>query len=248
MMNSNLKFQGRLEDIAFLEVMGMIADYGASGHLNMRTEAFEANIWFKKGRTIFADTNSPEDSISGILIKLGKKGNDSEELEGGPDKISLEKRIKHNFDLSRKLIKQNVLTAKELINVQRCRTLQIIYRLAVQKEGDVYFLPCDPNDAGFISINMDSFDVILEIVRYGLPEEYLTEFFKKDTVIAEIKKEKQSRFKELNLTQGELLVYHLINGKRDIGKLVSISPLGRLNTLKIIISMFFLGIIRIKES
>ena len=247
-----MALRGTLKDFGIADILQLIGHQGKSGQLTLRNGDQQVEIWFLDGAVMRADTQHREkrDLLGRLLVRAEVLPEDQLNRALDTQKRTLKR-------LGQILVESGAIDRKVLASFTRLQTTETIYRLFFWNSGTYEFNQRDiVGDTEFEpikseSILMEGFRQLDEwpairrrVTSYGLVLERLREL---DPLVAHGSSDDldlDSAFGEgggagpdtrmKNIGQHERVVYQLVDGERDVQKLIDLSRLGEFETCKAI--------------
>jgi hypothetical protein len=147
--------QGKLSTMNVSDLLQFLAAGKKTGMLKFNRSKINKQIYFESGLIIGSHSNDPKEYLGQLLIHYGKI--DETQLKTG-----LETQRKSGGRLGEILVATNVLTQDEVLEVQRIRTLDIIYDLFIWEDAHFVLHDNEPPPDYFFRIEIHPTKVIMD--------------------------------------------------------------------------------------
>ncbi len=213
-------------------------------------DGFEANFYLKNGRVVWAENPGQTEPIGVYLVRIGALSNTTlmQEL-GRIDKAS------GNGGIGRHLVQNGLIDKRHISQALRLRTIDLAKDVfnrqrhgqspggEVEQEIDILVYYVDDEDIpNRIEDPMSVDNLLLEVARYTDEEQSLMQQVGSTDVPLLIQEQQLAEDIEFSQTEWDCL--KLINNKRTVDNILTISHHPRVEVLKALVVFFNLGIVR----
>jgi len=232
---------GTLKDFGIADILQLIAQQQKTGVLHLRSKDQEVNVGFVDGAIVFAEsrTKKKRDLFGHLLVR-------AELITEAQLEMALETQKRSLQRLGDCLISQGVLTKEQYRRMAQLQFNETLYRLFTWKSGTYEFeqgpVHHDTHDLEPVraeSVLMEGFRMVDEwpVIRKRIPRYDLV--FAPGQPLPATVPEGGGEFASLGAS--ERRVHALVNGYRDVRKLIDLSCLGEFETCKALLSLANLG-------
>ncbi len=183
-------------------------------------------VYFKDGYVLFASSNLDDDRLGECLLRVGA-------ITQVQYDASVELLKKSNKKQGAILVELGVLSSKNLVASVHLQVAHIILSLFSWRDGSYRFDEGPPPLDDIIPLQMSSGNLILEGVR-RLDWQSVRDSLPHPETILRPATDPVALFQSADLSQNQKAVLSLIDGKRTIKKICSLSKAGDFYTLKVI--------------
>lgn len=220
------KIQGNLRVMSLPDVLQWISLAQKSGSVIFHRDKEKKVLFFRQGAVIGANSNSPQDKVGEILIRMEKLTR--EELDQG-----LRKQKETGELIGDIFLTNGIFTTKDFVAALERQATQIIYDLFSWSEGDFIFQEKLPKARTIpISIKVDF--ILMECMRRVDEWQKIKEVFPTLNIIVE----RQGEVPEEEGTDDQKRIRGLINGRNTILDICDQSPLNDFETCKYLYTLF----------
>ena len=157
-----MAIQGTLKTMSLTDLLQFLAAGRKSGTLRFDRGNVSKQVYFENGLIVGSKSNDPREYLGQVLLHYGKV--DESQLQA-----AREIQRTSGARLGEVLVQQGSLTADEVLDILKTRTLDAIYDLFVWNEGEFEFYDDEPLPADLIVIEVEPTAVIMEGI-YRLDE------------------------------------------------------------------------------
>lgn len=230
-MTEKAIFEGNLSRVQFPDVLSFVSMIRGTGKLIVRKDQLERTIVWKDGDIVFAQSNSPDDSLGQFLLRNAKitKGQYEES----------KKRITPGTRHGKVLIQMGILSPKDLWWSVKHQVLEIIYALFSWHEGSFMFFEVREDEAPSerIVLELNTSSVIMEGIRRIDESERIREQIPSVDMVFEKVLGGAPDFAELDMNEQEIGIYNNIDGERNIRALIRKSELTEFDVKRILFQL-----------
>jgi uncharacterized protein DUF4388 len=230
-------FEGDLRRVQIADVLSFVSMIRGSGKLQLKQGRLERTLHWLQGEIIFANSNSPDQSLGQFLLRNGKITQEQYDESA--------QRVGPNMRHGKALVQMGAISPNDLWWGLKNQALEIIYSLFAWNEGSFSFVEAGEevlHERIVLSINTSS--AIMEGIR-RLDEtarirEKITSLEMVFARTAEV-----PDFKELDMSEDEIGVYNNIDGTLSIRGLVAKSELTDFEVTRILFQLLMARLIEI---
>jgi Domain of unknown function (DUF4388) len=233
---------GTLKDFGIADILQLIAQQQKTGVLHLRSKDQEVKVGFVDGAIVSAEsaTKKKRDLFGHLLVR-------AELITEGQLEMALETQKRSLQRLGDCLISQGVLTKDQYRRMAQLQFNETLYRLFTWKSGTYEFeqgpVHHDTHDLEPVraeSVLMEGFRMVDEwpVIRKRIPR-YDLVFAPGQALPQTYGLEGATEF--ANIGPSERRVHALVNGYRDVRKLIDLSCLGEFETCKALLNLANLG-------
>jgi hypothetical protein len=230
-----MALKGNLHDFSITQLLNLIYLARKTGTLAIDGKQSTARASFREGKLVFAQTDTLDGRLVGMLVKVGK--------------ISAEqsKRIpanKTDRDLAGMLVQAGLLTQTELDQMVRNNVKDVIDRMFALGDGLFRFEPnVLPEDRLWAEppINLDG--IIMEGTRRLKESEKLQEEIPNLDVTLRFTDRPDAKLRNVNLSVDEWRVVSYINPKNTVKQIAQANSMSDLQIRKIVYAMLQAGLV-----
>lgn len=232
--------RGNMSEFKLPEVLQLIGLQQKTGKLILTRNGDMGTIFLRQGKVIFASQRGRETGqlLGRRLIEEGKIN--AEQLE-----VLLEIQRKTGERLGKMLTDMGYINHRELEKTLETQTCQTVYNIIRWSEGSFHFEEVDlPSHLSDVNIELDVQNLILEGVRrldeWHLIEQKIPNF----QMVFMLSSQNRARMDNLKLSEEERILLRLINGRRNISELMTLSGLDDFTTCKTLCGLLSAGLIQ----
>ncbi|HVR44606.1 MAG TPA: DUF4388 domain-containing protein [Thermoanaerobaculia bacterium] len=226
MTSEKQAFRGDLSLVQFADVLTFVSMVRRTGKLVVGQGDLERTIYWNRGEIVFATANSTEHSLGHFLLRNGK----ITEQQYEESRSRLTSGTRHG----KVLVQMGAISPKDLWWGVKNQVLEIIYSVFGWDEGEFTFWESDEQIRERILLSLNTSSIIMEGIRRldegAMIRERITSF---DTVYATIPGA-DAQLPSLDLDEHEIVLFHLIDGRRSIRDLIRSSELTEFEALRIL--------------
>lgn len=198
---------GNLSTMSLAEIFQWLSIGSKTGTLQIEGTGVTKKVFFKSGTIASASSSDPKELMGQFLISSNK-------LTERQLRVALEMQSRDQMMLGDILLKQNILTKDELLDILRTASEEVIFDLFVWTEGDFEFHDGRLPEREVVNFNLDITHIILEGVRRADEWARIREVFTDGSVVARVNVTNIVNSLPLNREQERLLRW--VNGVRMI--------------------------------
>lgn len=224
-LNKGILLYGDLSIFRFPDILQLISIQKLTGCLSLNSEENKVNIFFRNGWIIYVSYwDDINESLGDILASAGKLS-----------RIQLQHFLKEKGLLKDVLISKRLITVEELRDLVKIYTEESTYKLFSIIKGNFQFtndsLPAEMKD---ILTELPTNDIILEGVR-RIDEWQLInkKIYNRDAVLKKLITDAEE-LGEITLSNKELEIFSLVDGRRDINRIIKDSKMSEFEACKIL--------------
>jgi hypothetical protein len=233
---------GTLKDFGIADILQLIAQQQKTGVLHLRSKDQEVKVGFVEGAIVSAEsaTRKKRDLFGHLLVR-------AELITEAQLEMALETQKRSLQRLGDCLISQGVLTKDQYRRMAQLQFNETLYRLFTWKSGTYEFeqgpVHHDTHDLEPVraeSVLMEGFRMVDEwpVIRKRIPR-YDLVFAPGKSLPPEFEVAASGEFVSIGPSERRLAV--LVNGYRDVRKLIDLSCLGEFETCKALCNLANLG-------
>jgi Domain of unknown function (DUF4388) len=231
-----MALKGNLHDFSITQLLNLIHLARKTGTLAIDGKS-SARASFREGKLVFAQTDTVEGRLVGMLVKVGKIT--AEQSKKIPSN-------KTDRDLAAMLVQAGLLTKTELDQMVRNNVKDVVDRMFALNDGLFRFEPnVLPEDRLWAEppINLDS--IIMEGTRRLKESEKLQEELPNLDVTLRFTDRPDAKLRNVNLSVDEWRVVSYINPKNTIRQIAQANSMSELQIRKIVYAMLQAGLVEI---
>ncbi len=226
-------FMGNIANFSVADSFSMINILQKTGMLIIKSDDRVKSVYFMKGEIVFASSNQPEDRLGYLLYKTGKLTR--EQWESAEKKMSAETRF------GAILLKNELITPKNLWWGVKYQIEEIIYSMFAMSTGEFYFLEGAIPEEDLVRFSLNTQNMLMEGYRRLDEWKLITQKIPSDETNIRL----SSTMPKIELTQHMQDMVKLVKGDMPIAEVIRLSQLGRFNTYKILYALLNAGIVEI---
>jgi hypothetical protein len=233
-----MELQGSVEKFQLSDIFQLLSACRKSGTLGVQKGEDVIMVYFQDGNIIFAHNPYHRLRVGELLVKKGILS--SARLQ---KIMQAQKELKDKKRIGELLILENVITRKQLEDLVKLQVEEVIYDLLKWEKGNFKFYENRFPTQEEITIKISTENLILEGVRRSDELERLKKKLPSfDTVIG-LAPTEDNREKDINLKADEWNVLTLVDGHRDIRKILDDSKRDKIETLKKLAGLLLAGVV-----
>jgi len=232
-----MALKGNLHDFSITQLLNLIHLARKTGTLAVDGKHAAARASFREGKLVFAQTDTLDGRLVGMLVKVGKIT---------PDQSKKIPANKTDRDLATMLVQAGLLTRTELDQMVRNNVKDVVDRLFALNDGVFRFEPnVLPEDRLWAEppINLDG--IIMEGTRRLKESEKLQEEIPNLEVTLRFTDRPDAKLRNVNLSVDEWRVVSYINPKNTIRQIAQANSMSDLQIRKIIYAMLQAGLVEV---
>lgn len=195
-----------------------------TGKLVVRQGEAERAIYWNEGEIVFATSSSVEHSLGQFLLQNGRIT--AEQFRESRARMTPETRH------GKILVQMGALSPKDLWWGVKNQTLEIIYSIFTWDEGEFSFFESDEQIRERILLSLNTSSIIMEGIRRIDEGALIRERIPGLEVVYAPIAGAEAQVSDLDLTEHEVELFHLIDGKRTIRDLIRESDLTEFEALR----------------
>ncbi len=221
-----MAFTGNLNTIAFPDILQLLSTGKKTGALSITLGEAQKEICFKDGNIIYATSrNSDEDLLGNLLLRRGRIS-----------KIDLERALMLQRSSGKRigmtLVDMELFSREEIAGCLKLQVEEIVYNLFSWESGDFIFQEDMLPEIKDVLVNLTTVNVIMEGTRRIDEWLEIRKSLPKDDEVLRVMMSPQIKSDELVFSLEEFNVFSVINGKRSLSEIVSVSPVGEFATYR----------------
>lgn len=210
------------------------------GILEIKYGSISKRIYIKNGDMVFATSNKEEDRMGEILLRAGK--------------ISVDQHYQ-SVDIMKKtgkrqgtvLVELGYLKPENLIWAVRHQVEEIILSLFQWEDGEFVFIEGPLLSEEVITLKLSAANLIYRGIKKINNLTRIKNATPPMDVILYYSTDPMNLFQDINLDNTDKDILSMIDGKRNIKEIISISPLDNFSTIKTLYALLNTRIIELKE-
>jgi CheY-like chemotaxis protein len=238
---SSAGIQGNLASVRIVEVMQMLGLQRQTGRLVISGARNAVDIYFKDGLVVFAtaNCNGSSNALEGLLKQTCRIEDDSLQHVMRIAEMTAQ-------PMDRILAQEKLLDQKTFADCLRRHTESAVYKAMALKEGDFYFEKATPPIfVNSVQVKVD--DLLLEGARradeWSLIQQKIPDF----SVVFEPMIGNAEELTTRGMSDTDLKVFSLINGRRTIQEIIDMLCLGEFDVAKSMFILLSVNLIRRKR-
>jgi hypothetical protein len=234
-----MALKGNLHDFSITQLLNLIHLARKTGTLAVDGKHTAARASFREGKLVFAQTDTLDGRLVGMLVKVGKIT---------PDQSKKIPANKSDRDLATMLVQAGLLTRTELDQMVRNNVRDVVDRMFALNDGLFRFEPnVLPEDRLWAEppINLDG--IIMEGTRRLKESEKLQEEIPNLDVTLRFTDRPDAKLRNVNLSVDEWRVVSYINPKNTIRQIAQANSMSDLQIRKIIYAMLQAGLVEMMQ-
>ncbi|MEK7238462.1 MAG: DUF4388 domain-containing protein, partial [Nitrospirota bacterium] len=235
------KLSGSLKDFQLTDILIGIQRSTKTGILEIKSGSTVREIFIENGDMIFATSNNEDDRLGEILVKEGKITLE----EYNQSSLLL---MKTGERLGKILVELGCLTPKELFEVVRHQTEEIILSLFSLQEGRFEFQEKPiPQREEIITLRISVANIIYHGIKRITNFAHIKQMCPPIDYVLNISPNPMDIFQALTLEDVDKNILSYVNGLYSIKIILLLSPVKDFETLKTICALLSVGLIKIKR-
>jgi curved DNA-binding protein CbpA len=210
------------------------------GILEIKYGSISKRIYIKNGDMVFATSNKEEDRMGEVLLRAGKISVDQhyQSFE------AMKKTAKRQGTV---LVELGYLKPEELIWAVKHQVEEIILSLFQWDNGEFVFIEGPLLSEEVITLKLSAANLIYRGIKKINTLTHIKNAMPPMDVIFYYSTDPRNLFQNINLDKTDKDVLALINGKRNIQEILTISPVDNFTTIKTLYALLNTRIIELKE-
>jgi curved DNA-binding protein CbpA len=210
------------------------------GILEIKYGSISKRIYIKNGDMVFATSNKEEDRMGEVLLRAGKISVDQHYQ-------SFEAMKKTGKRQGTVLVELGYLKPEDLIWAVKHQVEEIILSLFQWDNGEFVFIEGPLLSEEVITLKLSAANLIYRRIKKINTLTHIKNAMPPMDVILYYSTDQMNLFQNINLDKTDKDVLALINGKRNIQEILSISPVDNFSTIKTLYALLNTRIIELKE-
>ena len=234
------KLNGSLKDFQLADILIGLQRSTKTGILEIKSGSTVREIFIENGDMIFATSNNEDDRLGELLVKEGK--------------ITLEEYNQSSLLLTKTgerlgkiLVELGCLTPKELFEVVRHQTEEIILSLFSLEEGRFEFQEKPIPQEEIITLRISVANIIYHGIKRITNFVYIKQMCPPIDCVLNLSPNPMDIFQALTLEDVDKNILSYVNGLYSIKIILLLSPVKDFETLKTICALLSAGLIKIKR-
>ena len=230
-----MALKGNLHDFSLTQLLNLIHLARKTGTLAIDGKHAAARASFREGKLVFAQTDTLDGRLVGMLVKVGKIT---------PEQSKKIPTNKTDRDLATMLVQAGLLTRTELDQMVRNNVKDVVDRMFALSDGLFRFEPnVLPEDRLWAEppINLDG--IIMEGTRRLKESEKLQEEIPNLEVTLRFTDRPDAKLRNVNLSVDEWRVVSYSNPKKTIKQIAQANSMSDLQIRKIVYAMLQAGLV-----
>jgi len=211
-----------------------------NGILEIKNGHISKRIYIKNGDMVFATSNKKEDRMGEVLLRAGKISVDQYYQ-------SFETMKKTSKRQGTVLVELGYLKPEDLIWTVKHQVEEIILSLFQWEDGEFAFIEGPLLSEEVITLKLSAANLIYQGIKKINTLTHIKNAMPPVDVILYYSTEPVNLFQDINLDKTDKDVLALIDGKRNIQEILSISPVDNFSTIKTLYALLNTRIIELKE-
>ncbi len=231
---------GSLKHYRFADILIDLQRSEKNGVLNIKDGPVVKNIYIKNGDMIFADSNKEEDRFLETLLNFGQITSDQyyQVID-----ISKKKGKSHGAIL----VALGFLKPEDLIRAVKHQVEDIILSIFQLEDGEFAFLEGPVVSEKIITLKLSASSLIYRGIKRIKKIAFLESVMQPmDTVLSHSTNPLDS-FQDINLDKTDKDILSLVDGRRSIKEIISLSPTDRFQTAKTLEALISVKIVDLGE-
>jgi hypothetical protein len=232
-----LNEKGSLAETPTIKILLTIFEQGLTGVLSVKRESIQKILYFKKGRLIWAISNSINDELDSLIISRGLVATKNIE------------RVKQMVDspdsLGKVLVEKGLISLEELIEASREQLKGIVSSILKWPEGKFRFASEEPPER-MLNLELNITDFIRDFILKGLDIGFIRQ--QVGSVEAKfVKNTDNQKIKRYNFSEQQLELLDCFDGATSLENILSRYPQEHRETVLKIIYYFLMAEILLDE-
>jgi len=233
-----MELQGDVEKFQLSDIFQLLSACRKSGTLGVQRGEDVIMVYFREGNIIFAHNPYNRLRLGELLLKKGRI------TPAQLQKITqIQKELKGKKRIGELLILENFITRKQLEELVRLQVEEVIYDLLKWNKGNFKFYENRFPTQEEITIKISTENLILESVRRSDELERLKKKLPPFDTVLGLAPTEDERGKDISFKSEEWNLLTLVDGHRDIKKILDDSKADKIETLKKLAGLYLAGLI-----
>ncbi|OGC79965.1 MAG: hypothetical protein A2W07_04825 [candidate division Zixibacteria bacterium RBG_16_43_9] len=233
-----MELQGSVEKFQLSDIFQLLSACRKSGTLGVQKGEDVIMVYFQDGNIIFAHNPYNRLRVGELLVKKGiLSTNRLQKI------MQTQKELKDKKRIGELLILEGIITRKQLEELVKLQVEEVIYDLLKWEKGNFKFYENRFPTQEEITIKISTENLILESVRRSDELERLKKKLPSFDTVMGLAPTEDNREKDINLKADEWNVLTLVDGHRDIRKILEDSKRDKIETLKKLAGLLLAGVV-----
>lgn len=233
-----MELQGSVEKFQLSDIFQLLSACRKSGTLGVQRGEDVIMVYFQEGNIIFAHNPYNRLRVGELLVK--KEILSANRLQ---KIMQAQKELKDKKRIGELLILEGIITRKQLEELVKLQVEEVIYDLLKWEKGNFKFYENRFPTQEEITIKISTENLILESVRRSDELERLKKKLPSFDTVLGLAPTEDGREKDINLKADEWNVLTLVDGQRDIRKILEDSKRDKIETLKKLAGLLLAGVV-----
>ncbi|MCJ7507205.1 MAG: DUF4388 domain-containing protein [candidate division Zixibacteria bacterium] len=234
-----MDLSGSIEKFDLHQIFHLLSVGKKSGTLGVQRGDEITMVYFQQGEVIYAHSSTRPIGLGEILVQHKKIT--QEQLQ---EILNLQKELGNKKRIGELLVLESLITRSDLENFVKKQVEEIIYRLLSWESGHFKFFEDRFPTQEEITINISTENLILESVRRQKKMEKLKRRLPPLDAVLALAPSEDNRLKDLSLKADEWNILTLVDGRRNIEEVISLSGLEKEGALSKIAGLFLSGLVQ----
>lgn len=227
---------GLLEHFPLADILIDLQRSEKNGILQIRNDSIVKNIYIKNGDMVFASSNRKEDRFIEMLLRAGKITNNQYHQVISTSK---EKGKSHGTVL----VELGYLKPDDLLRAVRDQVEEIILSLFLWQDGNFVFIEGSSLSDKVIKLKFSAANLVYRGIKRIQDSIYIKKALPPVNTVLCYSTDPMDLFQDINLDKTDKDILFLVDGKRTINEIISLSPADKFQTLKTLYSLMSARII-----
>jgi curved DNA-binding protein CbpA len=234
----NLK--GNLKDFKHIDLVMGLQRGTKTGTLEVVSGSVVKKIFIRNGDMIFAASNLIDDRLGERLVKKGR-------ISVEQFNLATQRLIETGEKLGKVLVDMSCMKPHELYQSVRKQVEDIILSIFDFEEGDFEFREGSLSDENLVTLVISAANIIYRGMKRIKSYHYIKQMFPSPGDVLAVSQQPMNIFQSISLSDTDKEIFHSINGRDPLSKLLTLFPDNDFETLKTISAFLSIGIITVKE-
>jgi curved DNA-binding protein CbpA len=236
-----LSISGSLNHYLLSDILLDLQRSEKNGILEIRNGPISKRIYIMNGDLIFATSNLEEDRLGDILLRNGR----ITQSQYDKSVTSMKETGKRHGTV---LVELKYLKANDLIWAVRHQVEEIILSLFQLERGEFTFLEGPLHSQEVITLKLSAANLIYNGIKKTHNLLHINHVMPPQDEILSYSTNPMDLFQDINLNDTDKEIFSLVDGKRTIKEIFSLSPLDYFQTMRTLYALLSVRIIEIKEN